>query len=382
LKSALSSNPNDEQLVTEFSLDSAPLAHRQIAERLGITRPIESASPERENSAALLREALENSARVCAQITKRLTTLASNIQSIIDEMHFGFLYNDKKKMLSIGYDAGEGLLSKCHYDLLPSEARAAVFGAIAKSDIPQESWFELRRLYAKFEGEPVLRSWTGTAFEYLMPNLWFKIYPDTVLDYAARAAIRAQQKFARKNHVPWGISECSCNENLPDGHYRYHAFGVPGLALNHDSSPDELVISPYSSFLGMLVDRAHALENIRRMKRLGWLSGYGFYEAADFTPSRTSDGKGHEIVCNWMAHHQGMILVASANVLCDSSIQRRFHAEPCVAATERILQEKRPRVITIEKDADAIREKLSVPSTLIGEAMQRPEFRDLVPGLP
>ncbi len=118
---------------------------------------------------------------------------------MIDEMHFGFLYNDKKKMLSIGYDAGEGLLSKCHYDLLPSEARAAVFGAIAKSDIPQESWFELRRMYAKFEHEPVLRSWTGTAFEYLMPNLWFKMYPDTVLDHGAKAAIRAQQKFARKN---------------------------------------------------------------------------------------------------------------------------------------------------------------------------------------
>jgi cyclic beta-1,2-glucan synthetase len=382
LKNSLSSDPNDEQLVTELSLESASVARRRIAERLGVAPTAGNSSPEWEASAALLREALENSDRVCEETTKRLTTLASSIQSIIDEMHFGFLYNDKKKMLSIGYDAGEGLLSKCHYDLLPSEARAAVFGAIAKSDIPQESWFELRRLYANFEHEPVLRSWTGTAFEYLMPNLWFKIYPDTVLDYGARAAIRAQQKFARKNHVPWGISECSCNENLPDGHYRYHAFGVPGLALNHDGSPDELVISPYSSFLGMLVDRTHALENIRRMKRLGWLSAYGFYEAADFTPSRVSNDKDHEIVCNWMAHHQGMILVAAANVLCDSSIQRRFHAEPCVAAAERILQEKRPRVITIEKDADAIREKLPVPSTLIGEAMQHPEFRDLVPGLP
>jgi cyclic beta-1,2-glucan synthetase len=376
------STPDDKLLITELSLDSAPLAHRRIAERLDLAATSGNASAERETSVALLREALENSARVCEETTKRLTTLASSIQSMIDEMHFGFLYNDKKKMLSIGYDAGEGLLSKCHYDLLPSEARAAVFGAIAKSDIPEESWFELRRMYAKFDREPVLRSWTGTAFEYLMPNLWFKMYPDTVLDHGARAAIRAQQKFARKNHVPWGISECSCNENLPDGHYRYHAFGVPGLALNHDGSPDDLVISPYSTFLGMLVDRTHALENIRKMKHLGWLSRYGFYEAADFTPSRVSDGKGHEIVCNWMAHHQGMILVAAANVLCDSSIQRRFHAEPCVAATERILQEKRPRVITIEEDADAIREQLPVPRGEFGEAMQHPEFRDLVPGLP
>jgi hypothetical protein len=382
LKSSLSSNPNDERLVTELSLGSIARVHRRIAERIDAARPAGESSSEWETSSALLREALENSIRICDETTKRLTTLATSIHSMIDEMNFGFLYNDKKKMLSIGYDAGEGLLSKCHYDLLPSEARAAVFGAIAKSDIPEESWFELRRMYAKFEREPVLRSWTGTAFEYLMPNLWFKMYPDTVLDYGAKAAIRAQQKFARKNHVPWGISECSCNENLPDGHYRYHAFGVPGLALNHDGSPDDLVISPYSTFLGMLVDRTHALENIRKMKQLGWLSRYGFYEAADFTPSRVSDGKNHEIVCNWMAHHQGMILVAAANVLCDSSIQRRFHAEPCIAATERILQEKRPRVITIEKDADAIREQLPAPRGEFGEAMQHPEFRDLVPGLP
>ena len=383
LRTAYSSTQSDaEQLVAGLSLGSIPRAHRRIAESIDATTPAGESSSEWGGSSTLLREALENSARVCKETTQRLTTLASNIQSMIDEMHFGFLYNDKKKMLSIGYDAGEGLLSKCHYDLLPSEARAAVFGAIAKSDIPEESWFELRRLYAKFEHEPVLRSWTGTAFEYLMPNLWFKIYPDTVLDHGARAAIRAQQKFARKNHVPWGISECSCNEKLPDGHYRYHAFGVPGLALNHDGAPDDLVVSPYSTFLGMLVDRTHALENIRKMKQLGWLSRYGFYEAADYTPSRVSDGKSHEIVCNWMAHHQGMILVAAANVLCDSSIQRRFHAEPCVAATERILQEKRPRVITIEKDADAIREQLPVPRGEFGEAMQRPEFRDLVPGLP
>jgi cyclic beta-1,2-glucan synthetase len=382
LKSSLPPSSADQRLVAELSLNSASLAHRRIADRLDVTPRTEKASAEEETSTALLREALANSSRICEETTERLTMLASSIQSMIDEMNFSFLYNDKKKMLSIGYDAGEGLLSKCHYDLLPSEARAAVFGAIAKSDIPQESWFELRRMYAKFEHEPVLRSWTGTAFEYLMPNLWFKMYPDTVLDHGAKAAVRAQQKFARKNHVPWGISECSCNENLPDGHYRYHAFGVPGLALNHDGSPDDLVISPYSTFLGMLIDRNHALENVRKMKEMGWLSRYGFYEAADFTPSRVSDGKDHEIVCNWMAHHQGMILVAAANVLCDSSIQRRFHAEPCIAATERILQEKRPRVITIEKDADAIREQLPVPRGEFGEAMQHPEFRDLVPGLP
>src|SRR5262249_51459525 len=158
------------------------------------------------------------------------------------EMNFAFLYNPKKKMLSIGYDAGQGQVSKCHYDLLASEARAAVFGAIAKNDVPQESWFELRRSYAEYGGGHVLRSWTGTTFEYLMPGLWFKAYPDTLLEHSSWTCVQAQQHFGRRNGIPWGISESSCNEFLPDGHYRYHAFGVPGMALNRDHSSGDLVI--------------------------------------------------------------------------------------------------------------------------------------------
>jgi cyclic beta-1,2-glucan synthetase len=382
LAKLLPSDLSNGKVVANFTLESATITYHGIAQKLGVSAQAAGALTGPQPAAELLREALENSARICEETIRRLTALAASAQSMIDEMQFGFLYNSKKKMLSIGYDAGEGRLSKCHYDLLPSEARAAVFGAIAKNDIPQESWFELRRMYAKFEHEPVLRSWTGTAFEYLMPNLWFKMYPNTVLEHAASASMRAQQKFARKHRIPWGISECSCNEDLPDGHYRYHAFGVPGLALNHDSSPDELVVSPYSTFLGLLIDPARALKNLRRMKKLGWLSSFGFYEAADFTPSRVSKGKRHQVVFNWMAHHQGMILVAAANMLCDSAMQRRFHAEPCVAATERILQEKRPRVITIEKDADKIRGRVTVPRGQLAAALRHPEFRDLVPGLP
>jgi len=365
--------------LSSLTLESAPAMYSKLAEEWSLPGKNAKAPG---GSEALLCEALENAALICERTTARLAGLVAGVQSMADEMHFDFLYNPKKKMLSIGYDAGEGLLNKCHYDLLPSEARAAVFGAIAKSEIPQESWFQLRRLYGKFENEPVMRSWTGTTFEYLMPNLWFKVYPNTVLDHAAWAALRAQQKFAHKNRIPWGISECSCNENLPDGHYRYHAFGVPGLALNRDDSTKDLVVSPYSTFLGMLLDPMHSVKNVRRMKQFGWLSPFGFYEAADFTASRVCAGNHHEIVCNWMAHHQGMILVAAANVLCDSAIQRRFHAEPCVAATERILQEKRARVITVEKDAEKIREKAPLPTAEVGAVLQHPEFRDLVPGLP
>lgn len=378
LSKLLPAELHDGNLPEGFSLEAARSVHSEFAERVRVfTRDAATPEPITE----VLREVLANATRNCEQLTGRIATLAARAQSMIDEMNFGFLYNPGKKMVSIGYDAGEGQLSKYHYDLLASEARAAVFGAIAKNDIPQESWFELRRTYARYGRERVLRSWTGTAFEYLMPSLWIKTYPNTLLDNAAWASIRAQQKFARKNSIPWGISESSCNERLPDGHYRYHAFGVPGLAMNRDDSTGDLVVSPYSTFLGLPLDAKSAMKNVRKMRKLGWLSAYGFYEAADFTPRRVSDGKRHEIVFNYMAHHQGMILVAAANVLCDSAMQRRFHAEPCVAATERILHEKRPRVIALEEDGGKIRERAPVLVGHVGEAMQHPEFRDLVPRL-
>lgn len=190
-------------------------------------------------------------------------------------------------------------------------------------------------------------------FEYLLPALWMKSYPNTIFERSGQGAVRAQQKYTRKAGVPWGISESSCIDKNPDGFYRYHAFGVPGLAMNRTSTP-ELVISPYSTFLGLLVDAAGAGKNLRRMKEMGWVGAHGFFESADFTSSRVGEGKQYELVRCWMAHHQGMILLAVANVLCDAPMQRRFHAEPLVEATERLLHEKFPRLWKLEKMDKAV----------------------------
>jgi cyclic beta-1,2-glucan synthetase len=122
---------------------------------------------------------------------------------------------------------------------------------------------------------------------------------------------------------------------------------VPGLAINEEKSLD-VVVSPYSTFLGLLVDVGGSIENIRKMRELGWLGTYGFYEAGDFTASRAKSPSKFEIVRCWLAHHQGMSLMAVANVLCNASSQRRFHTEPMVAATERLLHEKAPRVTPVE----------------------------------
>jgi cyclic beta-1,2-glucan synthetase len=224
--------------------------------------------------------------------------------------------------------------------------------AIAKGDIPQESWLAMERRFTSYEGEHVLLSWTGTMFEYLMPLLWMRTYPNTILDETTQSVVRSQQKFAAGRGIPWGISEASCSKINGSGHYHYEAFGIPGLAVSRDLSRD-IVVSPYSTFLSLNVDSKSALENIRKMKDLGWLGSYGFYEAADFTASRVNSGSKFEIVRCWLAHHQGMSLMSVANVLCNASSQRRFHAEPMVAATERLLHEKAPRTSQLEASAAA-----------------------------
>ena len=285
-----------------------------------------------------LREALSNSLAISRDISERLISLASSADRLANAAHFSFLYNPQKKLLSIGYDAEKGQLHDCCYDLLASEARSAVFVAIAKGDVPQETWTRLGRTRSQFKERCALLSWTGTMFEYLMPMMWMRSYPNTLLEQAARTAVFAQRAHAEAEGIPWGISECSFAERGPDGRYGYRAFGVPELALSR-LEPGDLVVSPYSSFLALVIDAPGAVSNLRDMKGRGWLGAYGFYEACDFTPTRVRAGEECEHVVCWMAHHQGMSLVAAANALCNSSMQRRFHAEPMVAATERLLHE-------------------------------------------
>jgi len=330
-----------------LTIESAPLVLESLEEKLQALSSSGALNDEARAAFPHVRAAVARSQEIYARLAARLADLAHDAGALADAMDFGFLYNSKKKMVSIGYDGDEKAVSKYHYDLMASEARAAVFCAIAKNEMPQEAWFQLDRTHTNCQREDVLVSWTGTMFEYLMPSLWMRSYPNTMLEHSARAAVRAQQRFARSHAIPWGISESSCAQRNPDGHYRYHAFGVPGLGLNHDGASDELVVSPYSTFLALATDPRGAMDNLERMQKLGWLSAYGFFEAGDFTASRMARSERHQVVRNWMAHHQGMTLLSITNALCDSSMQRRFHAEPGVMATERLLHEKQPTRRTV-----------------------------------
>jgi hypothetical protein len=263
-------------------------------------------------------------------------------------MGFSFLYNPKRKALSIGYDATRGHLAESCYDLLASEARATAFVAIAKGDVPLESWLCLERKHTACDGHRVLLSWSGTMFEYLMPALWMRTYPNTILESSLRSVVFCQREATKQKHIPWGISESGYSEKDSAGHYQYHAFGLRALALSPEMHSG-LVVSPYSSFLALTVDAPSTLENLKVMKQMGWLGPLGYYEAGDFSPSRGRKDRDFELVRCWMAHHQGMILLSICNLLAGSAIQNLFHAEPMVVATERLLHEKLPRTIPVDR---------------------------------
>ncbi len=283
---------------------------------------------------ALLPEARSNAIR----LARDLKTIAADAGKLANEMDFRFLLN-QRKLLSVGFDVMTQQVHAACYDLLATESRTAVFVAIAKEDIRQESWFLLGRAHSLDHGRPVLLSWTGTMFEYLMPFVWMRPYPNTLLERSASAAVRSQQEYAANKRIPWGISESAYSRVDEAGNYQYYAFGIPQLALSKHDNP--FVISPYSTVLALHVCPSDALKNLHRMSNDGWLGPYGFYEAADFTPSREhSWRRRYELVRCWMAHHQGMSLLSIANFLHDGIVQQWFHSEPRVQATELLLHEK------------------------------------------
>jgi cyclic beta-1,2-glucan synthetase len=283
---------------------------------------------------ALLPDARQRS----VQLVDDLRRIAVLCEKLIREMDFTFLLDPRRKLLSIGYDVETGKVHSSCYDLLASEARIASFVAVAKGDIPQESWFSSSRSHVVVGGRPVLLSWTGTMFEYLMPGLWMRSYPETLLDCSKGAAVHAQRTYAADKHIPWGISECAYAETDEEGNYRYRAFGVPQLALQQDE--DRLVVSPYATVLALGVDPAAAIKNLRWMTRKSWFGAYGFYESADFTPSLHHKRRRYELVRSWMTHHQGMSLLSIANLLDSGIVQNWFHRDARVQATELLLQER------------------------------------------
>jgi len=297
--------------------------------------------PDSHQTAARLTRLLEQAASTSADILSRLTRLARNCDQTIEEMDFSFLFDVERKLFPIGYNVQAGRVDNSYYDLLASEARLASFVAIAKGDVPQEHWFRMGRPLTKVDGGRALISWTGTMFEYLMPLLVMKNYPNTLLDETYRTVVNRQIEYGVERSVPWGISEAAYNVRDLNFNYQYGPFGVPGLGLKRGLIED-LVVAPYSSILAAEIEPRAAMDNLRRLQREGALGPYGFYESIDYTAERLPEGQRSILIRTFMAHHQGMSLVSLANILQDDRMEKRFHAEPVVQATELLLQERVP----------------------------------------
>ncbi len=293
-------------------------------------------------------DAIEHCAGEAQMLGRRLAALGERAQELFEAMDFGFLYDPQRQLLSIGYRVADGTLDPNCYDLLASEARLASFIAIAKGDVPVRHWFRLGRDMTPVDRGSALISWSGSMFEYLMPLLLMREPPGGLLDQTSRLIVRRQIEYGSELGIPWGVSESAFNARDLELTYQYSGFGVPGLGLKRGLSED-FVVAPYATGLATMVDATAAAQNFVHLAAAGGLGPYGWYEALDYTRSRIPEGKGVAIVRAYMAHHQGMTLVAIADTLHNGSMRARFHSEPIVQATELLLQERIPRDVTVAR---------------------------------
>ena len=257
-------------------------------------------------------------------------------------MEWEFLYDTSRHLLTIGYRVEDHTCDPGYYDLLASEARLCSFLAIAQGSLPEETWFALGRLLTTAGGGPVLLSWSGSMFEYLMPLLVMPTYDNTLLDQTYKSTVNRQIEYGKQRGVPWGVSESGYNMVDASSNYQYQAFGVPGLGLKRGLEAD-LVIAPYATALSLMVAPEEACKNLELMAAEGFEGAYGFYEAIDYTASRQQRGQTYTVIQSFMAHHQGMSLLSLSYLLHGQPMQRRFEAEPQFQATLLLLQERIPK---------------------------------------
>ena len=311
-----------------------------------LTRPQREGTGPVSSTRGALIDAFQRSADAAAALTAHFAALGELARRIFFPMEFDFLFDRKRELLSIGYQVAEGCLDPSDYDLLASEARLASFVAIAKGDIPTRHWFRLGRALAPVGSRSALVSWSGSMFEYLMPSLVMRAAAGSLLEQTSRQVVKRQIAYGAARGVPWGVSESAFNARDLEFTYQYSSFGIPDLGLKRGLG-DNIVIAPYATALAAMVDPAAALQNFERLAEIGARGRYGWYDALDYTKTRLPEGVDVAIVRAYMAHHQGMSVIAIADTLHGGAMRRRFHAEPIIQAAELLLQERMPGDVAI-----------------------------------
>ncbi|MDF1500566.1 MAG: glucoamylase family protein [Anaerolineales bacterium] len=309
----------------------------------GVPLPIESDQLIDPEISGSFDERLWHSARAAQETRAQIRTLIENLNAFSGQINLGFLYDPKRRLFTVGYNVSRGTRDSSYYDLIASEVRLGAFVAIARNDVSVDHWLALGRPYTAHEGHRVLLSWTGTMFEYLMPVLFQRVYPNSLWDQAVNEAVELQILYGRRRGVPWGISESAFADLDIHRTYQYKAFGVPWLGLKRGLESD-LVVAPYATMLALQVKTKQAIRNLERLAARELLQDYGYYESIDFSRRPAKGSEPGVIVRAYMAHHQGMSMLAMVNVLCDDPFQRRFHADRRVKAVEPLLYERVPAI--------------------------------------
>jgi cyclic beta-1,2-glucan synthetase len=297
---------------------------------------------ELERQADMARRHFAGNADEQETLRRELVAIARLADQAVEDMRFGFLYDKRRHLFHIGYDVGSGTLDANYYDLLASEARLASVLAIAKGEVPVRHWLQLGRPFRRVGTRAALMSWGATLFEYLMPSLFTATDDDSLLGRACHTAIDVHREFSRKLDLPWGVSESGFYEMDEHQQFQYRAFGVPGIGFRRDLG-DRLVIAPYASMMALAFNPAAVLSNLGHLKSCGAMGQYGLFEAIDFGRVAKAGPRRARMVRSYMAHHQGMVMLAITNFLKDDVMVRRFHSDPRIVGVSMLLHERLPQ---------------------------------------
>ena len=334
-------------------------------------------SPELATWLVRLTESYERSRALATESVRNLRELGGNALRLADGMNMKFLFDSSRELFGVGYAVGDPLVFTSHYDLLASECRLASLVSIAKGDVPLTHWKALGRPVVTTPNQRALLSWSGTMFEYLMPALYAQSFPNSLLDQACWDALNRQMDYGRENNIPWGVSECAYSALDANQIYQYRAFGVPQLALQRDLK-GSLVVAPYATMLALPLDPPAAINNLKRLEGLGVSGTMGFYESIDFTREAKKGGDLGLVIYSYMAHHQGMSLLALNNLLHHDPIKRRFRNDLRIRAFESLLFERIPSSSPISDDTQADEPTIKVAS--VEQQMQRSwEQKTIIP---
>ena len=334
------------ELPADLPLDQIPRVARRLGAELAAWAKARSERgelpPALQASVQRLADALGSASLHATALSGELLALASLADDEVRGMDFRLLFDRERKLFHIGYNVTLDRVDPHYYDLLASEARLASYLAIVKRDVPESHWYALGRPMTRVDGAPALLSWGGTMFEYLMPGLLMRSREGSLLARTCDLAVAAQLAYAEP-HQPWGVSESAYARLDAHQTYQYRSFGVPGLGFKRGLEEDR-VVAPYASMLAVSLRPRAVLDNLAELESMGMLGTYGLFEALDLTPERTPEGRSFAVVRSYMAHHQGMILVALGNALTGRTMVDRFHTSPLIETGELLLDERAPEV--------------------------------------